>query len=123
MSYSKVHLRFANYYLGEFDDPLTNPEKFLGPNWETVLNYWKYLDKLLPDDFKHNFVASPSNYTSKIAAWAKDITPRQANAWAASYETYSIRDYYGWATVELIAMHKIIEEGEPLFFVPQLFKN
>jgi hypothetical protein len=122
MSYSKVHLRFANYY-PDNPDTLTNPEKFLGPNWETVLNYWKYLDKLLPDDFKHNFVASPSNYKSKIAEWAMGITPQQASAWAASYLTYSIHDYYGWATVELIAMHKILEEGESLFFVPQLFNN
>jgi hypothetical protein len=41
---SKTHKRFSE--LLNQPDALTNPEKYLGPNWEDVLNFWIYLDTL-----------------------------------------------------------------------------
>jgi hypothetical protein len=44
MTYSKTHQRLSNYLSNP--EVLTNPQKFLGPNWETVLRFWLYEESL-----------------------------------------------------------------------------
>ncbi len=44
MFYSKPHQAFSDR-LNNLD-VLTNPEKYLGPNYQDVLNFWIYLDTL-----------------------------------------------------------------------------
>ena len=48
--YSKTHKRFSEL----LDNPevLSNPEEFLGPNFEAVLNYWLVLDGLSEEQWK-----------------------------------------------------------------------
>lgn len=44
MNISPSHAYFAN----RMSNPriLTNPEEFLGANWQTVLNFWHFIDKI-----------------------------------------------------------------------------
>jgi hypothetical protein len=44
MTYSKIHQNFSQRL--NQPDALTDPEKYLGPNWKDVLNFWIYLDSL-----------------------------------------------------------------------------
>jgi hypothetical protein len=44
MTYSKIHQKFSKYL--KQPDALTDPEKYLGPNYQDVLNFWIYLDTL-----------------------------------------------------------------------------
>jgi hypothetical protein len=43
-SYSKAHQRLSNYL--ENPEVLTNPQKFLGPNYQAVLRWWLYEESL-----------------------------------------------------------------------------
>jgi hypothetical protein len=47
MNYSKAHSRLAK----DFPDVLTEPEKYLGPNYKTVLNFWSFMDTLNEDQW------------------------------------------------------------------------
>jgi hypothetical protein len=44
MKISKTHKNFARRLKNQ--EVLTHPEKYLGPNWEAVINFWLYLDTL-----------------------------------------------------------------------------
>jgi hypothetical protein len=44
MTYSKIHQAFSE--LLEQPDVLTNPEKYLGLNYQDVLNFWIYVEGL-----------------------------------------------------------------------------
>jgi hypothetical protein len=44
MNYSTTHKRFGE--LSSNPEALTNPQDFLGPNYETVLNFWWTMDSL-----------------------------------------------------------------------------
>jgi hypothetical protein len=100
-------------------------EKFLGPNWKDVLNFWIYLDNLRPEQL---------NRANELF-WSLDVSERIAAselAWDATCATIGV--YYnvdisenlttdiGKATLELIGSQKILEQGKSLTFVP-LFLN
>jgi hypothetical protein len=107
MSYSKAHQKFAEYL--ENPESLTNPQKFLGPNTETVLNFWKWMDSLNEDQWK--IVADRYrnlDYAAKDAAWD---AVRDAAGYAAKDAAWD-------ATWELMGMHIILEHGKKLTFVP-----
>jgi hypothetical protein len=44
MTYSKIHQKFSKRL--KEPDALTNPGKYLGPNFQAVLDFWFYLDTL-----------------------------------------------------------------------------
>jgi hypothetical protein len=44
MNYSKAHQNFSNRL--QRPEALTNPQNFLGPNYEAVINFWWYMDSL-----------------------------------------------------------------------------
>jgi hypothetical protein len=60
---------------GAPSDVLTSPEKYLGPNYETVLNFWRVMDGLTGNQWK------------KVARRYRALDPAAANAaGCASYE-------------------------------------
>jgi len=119
MTYSKTHQRFAN----RLNNPeaLTNPENFLGPNYETVLNFWRWIDSLSVEQWKVvNDHYRNLDYAAWIAAWdaawyAAESAARNAAVYAAGY---AAGDAAGAATCELIGMHLLLEQGKKLIFVP-----
>jgi hypothetical protein len=56
MKISKSHKYFANrlHRLRQItnQEDLTHPERYLGSNWEAVINFWLYLDTLSEEQFE-----------------------------------------------------------------------
>jgi hypothetical protein len=117
------------------DGELSTPEEYLGPNWETVLHFWKYIGSLSEeqldvvsaryyeldesdeiDVFTHDsdifFLSSEvCDYSEEAADSAFDIIRGMRSDSVAEYATY-----------ELICMHLLLEQGKKLLYVP-LFGN
>ena len=120
MKISTTYQRFA-----DFLDNLTNleyPERFLGPNWKNVLNFWIYLDTLNDDErilINDRFLVL--EYFTRLDA--------QKSVEIAAYGIIPLRYVYaafdapiglaaGNATYELIGSHKL----DTFTFLP-LFLN
>lgn len=122
MKLSKIHQQLKPY-LNEFD----SLEDALGPNYQTVLNFWLYLDTFDDEQLENigkNYCAirrlgiEEGEFVSLI----KTILPHEGTLW--HYVTDAVRviccrycDYrfaIAWATHELIAMHKLIETGREI---------
>ena len=111
------------YLSDKIDD---HPEQHLGPNYETVLDYWWYLESLseiAKIDYRDNSATKPSGYNHFIIAQANLLATKQAEAWYATQLSLNIGEWYGWVTVELICMHRILDEGKSLFYLPKIFEQ
>ena len=103
MNYSKAHQNFSTKL--QNPEVLTNPQDFLGPNYETVINFWLYMDNLTKDQWK-------------------EVARRWSAAWSAAwYAAGSAAGDAAWsaaryATYELIGMHTLLNDGKDLLFVP-----
>ena len=130
---SKTHQRFSE----RLENPrvLTNPEEFLGPNYETILNFWLILDDLTEELLKVIEGRYLDFYDNQYSEWDKTTD----EALKASKETIGSEfagnagnaadaawDGYGpaalWATRELIGMHKLFEQNKPLTFFPMFLE-
>jgi hypothetical protein len=110
---SKIHQNFSNYL--RQPEALTNPEKYLGPNYQDVLDFWFYIEGLSDEERKEmsdRYQALDDNV--RFSAWnaarhAADAVVgwefRSAAWWAACYVTG--KGVFGEATEELIAYHKL----------------
>ncbi len=139
MNYSKTHQNFS----AELQNPeaLTNPQDFLGPNYETVLNFWWTMDSLTETqwnevarrydaldyaagsaagsaarnaalDAARSAAGYAAGYTARNAAWYAAVS-------AAGYAAGSAaRAAAGYATYELMGMHTLLNDGRDLLFVP-----
>ena len=124
MKISKSHKRLSEL----LNNPrvLSNPEEFLGPNFEAVLNFWLILDELSKDQWKNIRCRSEDFYSNQPSEWdkASDEAIKASietigrnfagNAVDAAYDVYGFTA--GWATKELIGMHKLFEKGNSLFY-------
>jgi hypothetical protein len=134
MKISKTHQRFS-YRLKE-PRALTNPEDFLGPNWEDVINFWFYIDTLSEEEKRNinksygsldHIVRSPSYVAAHDAA--KEVVGKRVKIVSyncASKQFDEILLYWpviGYATWELIGSHKLLEQGKPLTFLPLCIKK
>ena len=127
MNYSKTHQNFSNYFHPE---ALTAPENFLGPNYETVINFWTFMDSLTEDNWKE--VASrylaldyATVNAARDAAWyaagvaAGDVAGATAEVAPPPIATWCSAAY---ATLELIGMYTLLDQGREMVFVP-MFSN
>jgi hypothetical protein len=139
MNYSKAHQKFSTKL--QNPEALTNPQDFLGPNYETVLNFWWTMDSLTEtqwnevarryralDSAAGDAASSASRAASRAAAgYAAGYAAYDA-AWSAAYDAaWSAAWAAAWyaagdATYELIGMHTLLNDGENLLFVP-IFHN
>jgi hypothetical protein len=114
-TYRRLSVAFKNQYI------LTNPEPFLGPNWETVLRWWLYYESLTDDqvnEFRRRRLYAIDNETC-IRAWG--LARNAADEVIGEYfrdKIKNISPYPGTLTTELIAMHLLFERGHQLTFVP-----
>jgi hypothetical protein len=143
MNYSKAHQNLST----ELQNPeaLTNPQDFLGPNYETVLNFWWTIDSLTETQWKEvarrydaldsaawdaawyaagDAAVSAAGYAAYDAAWyaAGDAAVSAAGDAAVSAARSAAWYAAGDATYELIGMHTLLNDGENLLFVP-IFHN
>jgi hypothetical protein len=118
MTYSKTHKRFSKRL--NKPEALTNPEKYLGPNWEDVLNFWIYVDSLSDKEkeaIADRFLNLDDNvhYSAWYAAWDAAIeVVGEDFRFAAWHAAYDVTEWtiFGWATYELISHHKILGQGK-----------
>jgi hypothetical protein len=99
---------------------LTNPEPFLGPNWETVLRWWLYWESLTDeqkDELVRRYCAIDYNTSDRARDLAYVATAEvisDDNCWAV----WIVAPYPEALTGELISMHLLFERGHSLTFVP-----
>jgi hypothetical protein len=120
---SKIHKHFSE--LLKNPGVLTNPEEFLGENYESVLNFWLILDELSEEQWRVVKKRYEAFYDEKYYEWRKAINL----AVDTSIEVVGVDYAYeaGWAayyaTHELIGMHKILEvHQKPLTFFPMFLE-
>jgi hypothetical protein len=121
---SVVHSELLKYVNGKFpgapQDVLTNPEKYLGPNYQEVLRFWAHLDTLSFEQLNnaHNRywdLDSEDRYKS----WDLAICACLCTiGWDKTKVVYDASGLYEEATGELIGYHELMERGIPLTFVP-----
>jgi hypothetical protein len=115
MKISKIYQKFSEVL--NKPDVLTDPEKYLGPNWKQVLNFWNYADELsdktivkIINRYK-NFTENNINFWDDV--WTLlyketenvvGIDSRNAAFYASPFEAVKL------ATYELIALHKLKEK-------------
>ena len=104
MTYSKIHKRFSERL--EQPDALTNPEKYLGPNYQDVLDFWFYIEGLSDEERKEmsdRYQALDDNV--RFSAWnaARDAADEVVGeefrnaAWDAA-DVVTGRWVFGYAT-------------------------
>jgi len=117
MKISKAHQRLSNYLNNP--EVLTNPEPFLGPNWETVLRFWMYYESLTDeqrDELWRRCGAINGDTHNHAYALARDAATEvigEDNRSVVWWVSLSLP-----ITYELIAMHLLLECGHQLTFVP-----
>jgi hypothetical protein len=139
MKYSKAHQNFSNRL--QKPEALTNPENFLGPNYEAVLNFWMLIESLTEDNWievVHRYrTLDPYADGGLWAAWMAAYSAAHhviggapGNAAWNSTRNVAITatgtgpylhfawDAAGYATYELISMHILLDQGRELVFVP-----
>ncbi len=134
MTYSKIHFELAK----RLNDPnvLTDPKKFLGPNYLQVLIFWSYIDTLSEEERRKMGVSITSSQFLNNSYYALDedvLDSAENAAWDSSEEVVGeevanmawnaaldVTDYsvFGEATLELIGSHKLLEQGKSPTFLP-----
>jgi hypothetical protein len=122
MKISESHQCFADH----LDDQtaLEYPERFLGPNWKDVLNFWIYLDTLSDGDFRLIVERCRALDLDVGARVFDEYSARSAAAVDTIGGEYKTAAWYAHptllgacATLELIGSHKILEQNKPLSFL------
>jgi hypothetical protein len=128
MTYSKIHQAFSERL--NQPDVLTNPEKYLGPNWEDVLNFWIYLDTLSDEEKKKMYDRYQTlEYTVRWFASnaardaADEVVGKKFSdaAWCAACDVTG-RWVFAYATLELIGHHKLLEQDKTPTVLPLCVK-
>jgi hypothetical protein len=131
---SKIHRSFANslycYYGIPKRDVLNHPEKYLGPNWEAVIDFWAHMDTLTQEQLlvvRDRYLAlgeEGRHIAGNKVLYATNPGIKYAYpASVAAYSSVSFAQFVAyWSTCELIGLEKLLERGHQLVFFP-LFLN
>jgi hypothetical protein len=128
MTYSKAHQLFADYINDV--SALTEPQDFLGPNYETLLNFWKYIDKLTEEQWRKVALARNDYHGDQVSVMkiATGVigSRNRAAVWESTCNAVSSIHDVGaaasFAAREIICMHLLIENGIEIQFLP-IFGN
>ena len=125
MTPSKYHLNFFKFHA--LSDALDNPEKYFGPNYATLLNFWNFLENLT----KEQVEKIPSRVDSVSGRYSvfeesrnitKDYWHCVCSLGSTVFNDGSKSSIMARASHEIIAMHSIIEHGYKFKALP-LFEN
>jgi hypothetical protein len=116
MKISNTHQALSNHLKNP--EVLTNPEPFLGPNWETVLRWWLYYESLYDqwNELDRRYWAIDRDARDRAYGLALNAAIEvigNDNKWAVYYVSSNPSIVY-----ELISMHLLLERGHSLTFVP-----
>jgi hypothetical protein len=112
----------------ELQQRFTNDLEELGPNYAAVFNFWAFVDTL-SDEQKNLIVTEFRNsnicgYERRIVDCAEKVIDDEYHIWQEVFKAtnhisdFAIRQIITWATHELICMHELIADGEPIVFLP-----
>jgi hypothetical protein len=116
MKISKTHQRLSNYLNNP--EVLTNPEPFLGPNWETVLRWWLYAESLTDvqrKELARRYFAIDDDTRNRAWKLAHDAAIE-----VIGKDNWRVAHLVSRYTAELIALHKLKEKGIQPTFLPLL---
>jgi hypothetical protein len=120
MNYSNHHKKFVNnlYFLRNINtqDFLNHPQKYLGPNYKEVLNFWFYWDSL----------SNKQWYVYRDGYWKLDAkTYNQAFKISKKLASEVIDSrfikYFWEEPLEIVAAHLYLERNIPFTFLPLHF--
>ena len=129
-NYSKTHHNFAVITCNL--EVLDNPEKYLGPNYASVLNFWWYLETLTSEqlkelEFKYNWNGQHDersmtlrNYSENVCGYSNTINSGRASRTHVDDIIGTFPCIPAPVTFELIALQTILDRGEELIFVPMI---
>jgi hypothetical protein len=111
------------YYHKTFPDALNDVVKHFGPNYNTVFDFWSYVDTL-DRKFIQN-IRNP-NWSYDLESYANRRVHRQFEVWrSARYfgpepnKTQDVNPHVlGYATLELVVMDRLLDDGHKLAFLP-----
>jgi hypothetical protein len=111
---STIHSRFLRIINdnleGSPQDVISNPEKYLGPNWEKVLEFWWYIDTLSEDEIGKmvdRYLTIDVDITISAAVVSRHVAEEVVGwevrdaAWSAANVTPN-SPIFAYATLELI---------------------
>jgi len=129
MTYSKAHQLFAVTIQNQ--DALTNPQDFLGPNWQTILHFWKYIESLSEDKWSQVYDKGNDHHLDQGSFLVMNnatgvLGERNRSAvWEATRRSLNLEAvsiFASKAAREIICMHILIERGIEIQFLP-IFGN
>lgn len=131
MNPSESHLRVNRSLQQTYSsnlDIVENPE-ILGPNWQTVLHFWKYVDSLTEEQVKevskrYEISDIPTSHFLKVDREFEKIVNSEevyhsiwGNVGRTSTETTNAAYSFSRATYELVCMHNLLEQNQKLQFI------
>ena len=130
MNYSSIHSKLSETH----PDVLNDPEKYLGLNYATILNFWWFVDGLNYE--QAHLLQKIYNYTFwdtirdryirlnglKHSAYSNIVWDVAVSVCAGKdlSEMCGFEFLMAWITLELKVMHELFNEGLSLVFVPML---
>jgi hypothetical protein len=105
-------------YLEQNPDAIEFPEYHFGPNYETVFNYWSFLDTLTQEqkDSMRGKDRSTERYGHIVFAAFHTAIERRRAANLSHFLCYNM--FFAMVTYEIIGMDILLERGESLYFIP-----
>jgi len=129
MIHSEIQKEFC-YSISD-DGELKNLEECLGPNWETVLHFWKYIGSLNDEqldvvsaryfELDESDEKDVSTHDTDLFSLSSEVCDYNEEAANSAYETImgeGSDTAAECATCELICMHLLLERGKKLLYVP-----
>jgi hypothetical protein len=129
MNYSNSHQHLAS--TPDTYNAYDYPEKYLGPNYASVLNFWWHLETLTKEqllELEGKYKLKNTQYNNRYNAlldYAELFLGWRKRSYAVHASRSHVRGIIGQfpnipapVTLELMAMHTILDRGEDLIFVP-----
>lgn len=115
------------------NDSAYEPEKMLGPNWETIFNFWIFIENLEKEQWESiasgYYNVSDGFYNDFIEETSERVCSRSFDAQFSTWIVANDKKVNGnarllaiFVTYELIAMHEILNSGRSIIYLP-LFEN
>jgi hypothetical protein len=130
MNYSSIHSKLSETH----PDVLNDPEKYLGLNYATILNFWWFVDGLNSEQAQLlEKIYNYTDYNTISDRYSRLEGPNYLACsnilWDVAVSVCAGKDLsemcgfeflMAWITLELKVMHELFNEGLPLVFVPML---
>jgi hypothetical protein len=112
MNYSTNH-RLLSFWLDNNLEVFEHPEKFLGPNYKMVLDFWTKIDSLTEEQNEEFYQRCERKNNWYVMGYS-DWCAARSTAWDLTLYD----DIIDIITYEIMAMPLLMKQGHELVFVP-----